>query len=198
MGKLLLIGNGRGVLDNQLGGEIDLFDVVVRLGTFKTDGFEKFVGTKTDLIITAHWKLDYERMKSFKTFVTFPVFYEKMANKELGELEKEVLAKLDDKFHKNVSFMTNQDMEEIKQTYSILGKTCFDVERINPSLGYRALWYVMKNFSGYEKFVYGFDFFKTGWYWKEEHNRDLKNRHPYIYERTVYELLKKRGEIFEL
>ena len=47
--KVLLMGNGSSVMDNEFGERIDSeFDVVYRINRFKTEGFEKYVGTKVD------------------------------------------------------------------------------------------------------------------------------------------------------
>ena len=47
--KILLMGNGSSVMDNEFGERIDNeFDAVYRINRFKTEGFEKYVGTKVD------------------------------------------------------------------------------------------------------------------------------------------------------
>jgi hypothetical protein len=50
--KVILIGNSPSVLSKQHGHTIDQFDIVVRLNDFKTKGYEKYVGSKTDILIT--------------------------------------------------------------------------------------------------------------------------------------------------
>jgi len=47
--KVILIGNGSSVLDNEMGEYIDSeFDLVYRINRFKTEGFEKYVGSRVD------------------------------------------------------------------------------------------------------------------------------------------------------
>ena len=47
--KILLMGNGSSVMDNEFGKKIDNdFDLVYRINRFKTKGYEKNVGTKVD------------------------------------------------------------------------------------------------------------------------------------------------------
>ena len=47
--KILLMGNGSSVMDNEFGEKIDNdFDLVYRINRFKTNGYEKNVGTKVD------------------------------------------------------------------------------------------------------------------------------------------------------
>lgn len=51
--KILLIGNGPSVLSKDLGNDIDTFDgKVVRFNDFRTVGYEKKVGSRTDIWIT--------------------------------------------------------------------------------------------------------------------------------------------------
>lgn len=199
MKKLILIGNSCEVLGKQKGELIDTFDSVVRLGAYELSGFEKDVGSRTDYCITAHWKLNLERLRSVKTFVTFPVFHEYYDDVKIESVKNEILSVLDNKQKENlIHFMNRQDSLDIISSYKELGNMSIDLSLINPSLGYRALRIVMRHFKEFEIYTYGFDFFKTGWYWKPTHNRDVKNRHPYSYERAIHTLLLKRGVIHSL
>lgn len=196
MKKVILVGNGCGVLEKERGVEIDAFDVVIRLGTYMTVGFEKYVGTKTDFCITAHWKLDLERLKTVKTFITFPVFNSYYDEVEINRIRGEIVSSITDEQRLNiVYFMNRPDALSIVKSYNELGNVGIDLDSINPSLGYRSLRIVLNHFSDCEIYTYGFDFFKTGWYWKESHNRNIKNRHPYSYERALHNLLVKNKKI---
>ena len=47
--KVILVGNGYSVMDNEMGEYIDSnFDLVYRINRFKTKGFEKYVGSRVD------------------------------------------------------------------------------------------------------------------------------------------------------
>ena len=46
--KAVIVGNGPSLLEKENGTVIDSFDVVVRFNNFKTKGFEKHTGTKTN------------------------------------------------------------------------------------------------------------------------------------------------------
>ncbi len=49
MPEIVLVGNGRSLLSREgLGPAIDAFDRVVRFNNFQTEGFETFVGARTD------------------------------------------------------------------------------------------------------------------------------------------------------
>jgi len=66
MQKTILIGNGPSALSKKLGKEIDEFDTVVRFNTYRIEGFEEYVGTKTDIWVTTDifpaWHKDYKEV----------------------------------------------------------------------------------------------------------------------------------------
>ena len=47
--EILIIGNGRSVLDNSFGEKINQFPVVGRINNYSTIEFEEYVGHKTDI-----------------------------------------------------------------------------------------------------------------------------------------------------
>jgi len=50
--SVIVVGNGSGVLQKENGHLIDKFDCVIRLGSCKVKGYEKYIGTKTDIYCT--------------------------------------------------------------------------------------------------------------------------------------------------
>ena len=65
--KILVIGNGSSVMDDGFGSIVDSeFDVVVRFNRFKTKGYEKYVGTKTDVWVVADVGLEQWVLNSKK------------------------------------------------------------------------------------------------------------------------------------
>jgi hypothetical protein len=48
--SVIIIGNSRSVLDHEYGKVINDFDIVIRIGFFLVEGFEKYVGAKTDIV----------------------------------------------------------------------------------------------------------------------------------------------------
>jgi hypothetical protein len=54
MKKIIVIGNGPSVLDKPKGQFVDQFDIVTRFNNFKTEGYEKYVGSKTNYWFTWH------------------------------------------------------------------------------------------------------------------------------------------------
>lgn len=51
MKSVCLVGNSEGVLKRPLGTFINLFDIVIRFNGFVTDGYEPWVGHKTDYVV---------------------------------------------------------------------------------------------------------------------------------------------------
>lgn len=52
--KFIIVGNGASLLGRSLGSLIDTYEEVVRFNEFKTEGFEKDVGTKTTVWFYNH------------------------------------------------------------------------------------------------------------------------------------------------
>ena len=85
--KVILVGNGYSVMDNEMGEYIDSnFDLVYRINRFKTKGFEKYVGKRVDGWFIADTGIQWlaspsddiegsKRYKDFKyVFVYMPKF----------------------------------------------------------------------------------------------------------------------------
>jgi len=52
--KCIVLGNGGSVLDNERGIDIDKFDLIVRSNLARFEGFEKHVGSRTDIRFLSH------------------------------------------------------------------------------------------------------------------------------------------------
>lgn len=198
--KLIIVGNGCGVLSKENGNLIDSYDYVFRLGSYQLEGFEKFVGSKTDFCVTAPWKLNYDRLNSVKTIITVPIITPKPTDDELNQIFNEIKSKCNQNQLDNIYyFLKRSDIDFFNNIYSDFNNLILNrgIE-INPSLGFRSLFLIQKLFNKFEIHVTGFDFFKTGWYWKPDHNRNVMNRHPYIYEKAIYKKLIKDGKLIEL
>jgi hypothetical protein len=81
--NLIIVGNGSSLLNSNNGHKIDSFNTVVRFNSFKIKGFEKDVGTRTDIwftvngahindinnfttVIAHSWEWDPNRCKMFQ------------------------------------------------------------------------------------------------------------------------------------
>lgn len=52
--KILLVGNGTSLLNKENKNIIDSYETVVRFNSYKINGYEKYVGTKTNIWITVN------------------------------------------------------------------------------------------------------------------------------------------------
>lgn len=56
--RIILIGNGASIKNNEMGSEIDSYDEIYRFNCFKIEGFEKYTGVKTDVWVLNQSKND--------------------------------------------------------------------------------------------------------------------------------------------
>lgn len=68
--KIIIVGNGASVYNVKNGDKIDNFDYVVRMGSFRTKGYEKYVGTKTDMIRTSWDRIVKNENNKLKLAIT--------------------------------------------------------------------------------------------------------------------------------
>ena len=63
--KVLLVGNGCSAIDQKMGKVIDSeFDLVLRMNRFKTEGYEEYVGSKTDVWVVSDNAFQWVRNKT--------------------------------------------------------------------------------------------------------------------------------------
>lgn len=67
--KVFVIGNGPSALRHHRRSQIDRADVVVRMNNFKTQGFEKWVGSRTDILFTCRLNEYLETLAQFPEVV---------------------------------------------------------------------------------------------------------------------------------
>lgn len=178
MEDIIIVGNGGGILDKKNGKKIDKFSRVVRLGQFELNGYEEYTGKRTDIISTSYWKLNKERLSTTKTIICIPHHLKEYYKND----ERFINREYKDILH-NIMYMDKQeDYHFIWDNFKTI-KPPFKRGEVNFSLGFKTIFLIMKLFPESKITVTGFDFFKTGWYWKSDHNRDVANGHPYLYEK---------------
>ena len=63
--KVLLMGNGCSAVEHKMGKVIDSeFDLVLRMNRFKTEGYEEYVGSKTDIWVVSDNAFQWVRNKT--------------------------------------------------------------------------------------------------------------------------------------
>ena len=203
--SIAVIGNSSNVMMDEIGSEIDRYDVVCRMNNYQIAGYEKYIGTKTDLYITSlsntpeitEEELSQQSIKS--VFVSRPISTKYAYNVALFEMLKN---------YKNVKkydpvFVSEQSFDEL---YQFLGLTNEDDGR-NPTSGLTFL-YCFLNYIKFKKmYITGFDFFnpnnpngmhyyKGDYYDQDEKVGLIEYYHPRNSEIDLFnELIKNRDNI---
>ena len=141
--NVIIVCNGESVLLREFGFLINSFDFVVRMGNFKIKGFEKYVGTKTDIIINRGKQIYDKCCLTDKINFWSP---HKIKDKE--------------KMYYN-DYLSDTEIKKIK----------FDTNIDTPTTGLIA-YYLAKKFIPEKKNIYycGMDFHVGGEYWDKAHS----------------------------
>ena len=160
MPSYAIIGNSKTILEKEWGSEIDQHDFVVRFNTAKTENFEKFVGSKTNIrfcnLHIVHCLLSEAHLKAHTEF--FPEWDSNTIlgwkNQSLyfknviGDLERSYLYK---HFLENGNAINHISDSIVKNLENFLGA--------EPTMGILAI--DMFSRSSNDISCYGFDFYKT-------------------------------------
>jgi hypothetical protein len=203
--KIVVVGNGPSVLKRNLEKTIDSCDIVIRLNSFKTKGFEKHVGSKTT--IWANGTLNWENIKLLnqyqEIFLLYPLlqyYFQRVKKLCLIPIQKYNL-NVDDvkKF-----FVPN--IEFIESCYKRAGYPIEPNDKLHPSTGLFAIYLALSKFQKHLPiYITGFDCFKnvqnrqpTPHYFEPE-QADLfspfMNAHPTVLESSAIEKLIQNKQI---
>ena len=143
--KILLVGNGPCVLDSDRGHEIDDFEgKIVRFNGYEIEGYEKYVGTRTDILalgmlsITEQLKLEYD----------YILLYQSGLDGGAGLRKVKKLSP-----HNEVIFFPLHAKDKIKELLELPRK-------IEPTTGVITVYWFTR--PDVELYLYGFDFFERG------------------------------------
>ena len=186
--KILIIGNSYEVLNKKLGEKIDKFDIVVRVGKYNIEGFEEYIGSKTDIISTIYYNIRESDKDKKLILVNHYDLDDKTQIIPINNLN------LENVIHTH----TRNDDIEIMNFFKNNLSHSIDLCDNNFSLGFRTIFLVLKLFPDFKTYIHGFDFFKSGYYFNPDHNRNFGNKHPYIYERICVKKLVSKNKIYEL
>lgn len=207
MNKVVIIGNGKSVLQKKNGKEIDEYPQVVRINRFRLNGYEPFVGTKTDVIafskaaFTEYIKPNNILYKEFiaeqkQNLLNLHTFY-----KQNNLNKREIRQKLTEVKH-NALFYPEVDLASvenllffpIQQIPSHIKCHKFVENTFNYSTGTSTIIYYVNN--GYDVTITGFDFFaNSSCYWLKSseiftekkliNDRTSGDGHPYLLEKIL-------------
>ena len=166
--NISIIGNGVSALLTKTGHFIDQCDIVVRFGLYETNGYEEFVGSKTNICGTAKWK--YKERSS--------------------DIEQWLVEDIDESYNDDLKNMLGYEKYGLTK-----GKT-FETHR--PTIGIRFLHKILKEFPESKIYVKGFDFLSTGHYFNKDHTYFEYCSHPIILEKLFFNKLLRENKIFKI
>lgn len=151
--KIVIIGNSPSITNSKMGNEIDRFDIVIRLNNYVINGFEEYIGKKTDYV-----------------FVTFATKY----NKELMQINKSKIYLFAAEHYNNMNFLKTRmnrtdaiqinpyDVNILPEYYfSLLNRKVGLLGNERCSIGLIAINWAIRNFiNTCDIYTYGIDFFK--------------------------------------
>ena len=191
--EILIIGNGRSVLDYSFGEQINKFSVVGRINNYSIKKFESFVGHKTDIWFNgANQNLKRQKVIPNEVVVFIP---------------PEILRRKKEKIHGLISKRLHID----KAKYSLIPLEVMEnFEKISGvtrlTTGTASILWAAENFE--KVLIHGFDFFIDS---KSHYNENLINKwlidrginkkggkHNMIAEKQYIEKLIKEKQVIQL
>ena len=191
--EILIIGNGRSVLDYSFGEQINKFSVVGRINNYSTKKFENFVGHKTDIWFNgANQNLKRQKVIPNEVVVFIP---------------PGILRRKKEKIHDRISRRLHID----KAKYSLIPLEVMETfEKISGvtrlTTGTASILWAVENFE--KVLIHGFDFFIDS---KSHYNENLINKwlidrginkkggkHNMIAEKQYIEKLIKEKQVIQL
>ena len=134
--RVLIIGNSPSVIEKAFGDIINKFPLIVRFNDFVIEGFEKYVGTKTDVWVSTFKSNKYTPSDFNEVYYICPPF-----------LLPNVQIPPDD----NITLISGNFYESINKLV--------DVKPLWASSGIVAIYYFLTR--GYDVVIHGFDFFES-------------------------------------
>lgn len=223
MKNVIIIGNGRGVLQKQYGKFIDSFDIVVRINKFRIKGYEKNVGTKTDYISFCEpvfyefiqpenkRRLDFYKNNKKNLEHLIKIWQNQGKSKQdiikyIRILRKNYLFKPEPISNENIKYLCF--FKEI-QTNKFISDKCIFLntnDTIDYSTGFKTIKYFLNQ--NYFINIIGFDFFeKSSHYFLDtfdlfteqklisDRTKNFTDGHPYSLEKNIIENLIKNNTL---
>jgi hypothetical protein len=216
--SVLLIGNSDINKDKKYGNKIDEFDIVVRMNRYKIEGYEEYLGTKTNT-----WVLNraislgksrmplLERMRADGTWYGHhdEVISDKFdMNKKISEDLDEILlityvsnhgeiVNLHNKVQKHKNFKVADTWEVSKHLRSrwdeLMSKTFY-----KPATGLLTIHYFLEK---YDKiYLHNFDCGKTKHYWGDTDfaSEPMSSKHDWGFDEILIAELEKEEKVIQL
>lgn len=184
--KIVIVGNGTGVLGKERGLFINSCDIVIRCNTYQIKGYEKHVGTKTDILAAISAGAG-GRVLSRN--------FDKNQMSNIKEVWFSRPKSLSDKNHVRFikKYITNHKIEYVS-------KVLFDLvleksKTKYPSTGFIAIAMAINKFK-YPIYITGFDNFETNHYFNK--SKKIGGSHPSKIEKELMDQYERENKIIIL
>ena len=187
-----------------MGKEVDKFDIVIRMNRFKTEGYEEYIGTKTDFwclnrklllqktnryygFYNENWDKYKKQYPTLKKCVMMTYCHEK---NEVDGLRKENMV-----IENNIDVADTYEMtNELRQRWiEIYGNDDFH----KPGTGITAILYYIKKYGNVH--LHNFDWGKTSHYWGVQGPEDVpSSHHTWDFEERVASDLASENKVVVL
>ena len=187
--SVCIVGNGPSAVKNKSGRFIDGCDTVIRIGNYVIDGYEQFVGSKTDIYVSRWKKLEanFDKVKHLDIWIAYPEPPHDWCSHHLGSKS------VDRNSHAVKDLNVTYVPADIQSTYrdiyhphnGVLAKSSDQTCRFNiPDTGTVAIDMACHIFDTSDIYVTGFDgyFLNTGYYFntKRQMYKDFVNSSPIL------------------
>lgn len=181
--NVLIVGNGPSAMENQIGESIDgKMDKVIRINNYQTKGYEKFVGSKTDIWANCVGEKTIPRKVSkdvdILTFIGRMSFSKSYASRE-------VYSKIKNYMEVKRIYHTYEIQSKFERYYKFRNKLTTGLMSIILLSAY------------YSKPIYciGFDFYSYSKNYYFNNNLPLSRKHNLNFEKKMYKYLLRKGVI---
>lgn len=179
--RIVIVGNGGSSLNQQNGRFIDESDIVIRIKGFILDGFEEFVGTKTDIWVTKWFSFEDKQFnKLWLPFIDPSTFIHNEDIRNLNNCmfknqfeDRNINFKKHEELIQQIGYSNIQFLNEW-ELISCLAETKIDCKSVYTKSGFNmyhpttyllAIFLSLVRFPNHKVFVTGWDNFQKGYYW---------------------------------
>jgi len=197
--KIVIVGNGMSCLNNENGSLIDSCETVIRIGQFKIEGFEKFVGTKFDVYSACNTKGPFYPGNDLD-IISFLEKYNIKSCREMWFMEPKIFC---DQWYKGLFPSTGINIKYHDIFEDVIRNTSEEIQllKVNkyynyfehkPSTGILCIQKCLRetNVDNFEIFITGFDKKDdqwSGWYWDKSCVGRSNFKHNYELEKRIIE-----------
>lgn len=192
--SVVIVGNGLGCLNKENGAFVDTCDTVLRIGRAVTKGYERYVGTKMDIYYSCLDKWPFETTpdnelaeikellgKAKSIWISNELFSDEYANQEHDNksLQEQIVR------YKKMSFYFERYSVNKSKVYSLhesiiryqklLSGQLAGNSYVYPTSGYSCIESILELYPNQSIYIMGFDGFRSGWYWDNDHTFEYKN-----------------------